>query len=266
MPEQETAAIADTEFDTHWSDAHEAITGDEALANFAKKFDSPDAMCKSGYELEQKLGHSFRLPDDLSSLTDEQKATLHERVRSLRNIPETADGYEITRPEKMPEGMPYNEALETAFKAFAFERGWDAADVNELAGWFNNSLISMFEAKRNDLVKAANEAERDYRIKCGADYDVKMKGITKLRMHVAEHEGLTYTNDKGELCSELDDALDAVGINGKVLGNNPAIMKMLSYIYETFRREADPPDVEGGLEGGKLPEGWVTDYTKVDKD
>ncbi|HDZ25112.1 hypothetical protein LCGC14_0359600 [marine sediment metagenome] len=53
-------------------------------------------------------------------------------------LPENAEGYEIVRPENMPDGMVYDEALETKFREVAHKTGMKPDQVAAVAKLVND--------------------------------------------------------------------------------------------------------------------------------
>ena len=233
---------------SHWSEEHETITADADLHDYAKKYPSLHEAIKGGFNAQKKLGSSFRVPDKLDTLTEEQRAELHSKVKALRNVPEKPEDYVIDRPkpEDIPEGMVYNETMENAFRAFAHQRGWDPKDVNELAQWYNQSLIASHQAAMQTSQKQTNEAINKLKI-IWPDFDKKMQGVKRLRQHVASELGMGYADEKtGALSSRLDDCLDMPSRNGVAFGNMAPVLQLLSWVYDTVLAEAEPPPEGAG--------------------
>lgn len=258
MPE--TGTETDTKSDLYteggeeqnYYDEMSGIKGNPEILEFAKKYKSAEEAIIGGFNAEKKIGSSFRLPSDLKTLSEEQRAELFSRVKTLRDVPDTPDGYEITTPE----GLPHNENLESAFRQFAHERGWDKKDVSDLMNLYHQALLTSKAQQDEETNRAASQAETDFRIRCGSNFDKVMENIKRARMAISDELGFTYTNDKGELCSKLDDCLDATG-----LGNKAPILMMLNWIFEKNFAEGVP------IVGSGAPAGEGSsffDYNKED--
>ncbi len=241
--------------DVHWSESHEDITSNTDVSEFAKRYDSPGAMAKAGYEARSKLGSSFRLPDDLKTLSEDQKGELSSRMKTLKTVPENAEGYEINRPD-MPDGLEYDEKLESSVREFAHQRGMEGKEVQDIMDFLNAGTVAAHTRLTQGQAKASSESERDYKALCGADYKAKMQGISNLLSQATDAIGLRYTDDKGESRSKLNDCLDAIQV-GKgddatikisQIGNKVPVMQLLSWIHETFLQEGEP--ITGGEQGG----------------
>ncbi len=240
---------------THWSESHEDITSNADVLAFAQRYESPAAMAKAGYESRSKLGNSFRLPDDLKTLSEDQKGELSSRMKTLKTVPENAEGYEVTHPD-MPDGLTYDEKFESSIREFAHQRGWENKEVQEIMDFMNSGVVAAHTRLEQGQAKASSEAERDYKALCGADYKAKMLGISNLLSQATDAIGLRYTDDKGESRSKLNDCLDAIQV-GKgddatikisQIGNKVPVMQLLSWIHETFLQEGEP--ITGGEQGG----------------
>ncbi len=75
-----------------------------------------------------------------------EKATPEEQAafRKALGIPESPDGYEIKRPEKLPEGMEYDVLLEKGFKEEAFKLGITPTVAKGLFDWYMSREIGMY--------------------------------------------------------------------------------------------------------------------------
>ena len=247
MAEQaDTQTLTNSAEQAHWSDEHEGIVADADLHDYAKKYTSMGEAIKGGYNAQKKLGSSFRIPDKLDTLTEEQRAELHSKVKALRNVPEKPEDYKIEKPKEIPPGMNYDQTLENSFRQFAHERGWDNKDVNDLSQWYNQSLIAGYNKTMQSNQKQMNEAINNLRIEWTGDYDKKLEGIKRLRQHISEELGLGYSNEKGELCSKLDDCLDMPAQNGIRFGNMPPVLQLLNWVFETLVAEGTPLPGGGG--------------------
>ena len=247
---------ANTELETveHWTDSHEAITNNADVLAYAKKYADPGALAVAGHSLEKKLGGSYRLPDDLKTLNEEQRADIVTKMRSLKDLPKTADGYEI----KLAEGLKHDEPFELVIKNWAFEKGVPNEDVQGLADLYVNAMNGALEKEAQAAEKDAQKAETEYRMKHGVEYDQKMKEIDMCRMGLAKDLGLTYRVEGDDaLHSKLDDALNARDVNGRCLGNNPAILQLLNFVYDRQYKESMPV-ITGGEEPGSTGKGMFS--------
>jgi hypothetical protein len=71
--------------------------------------------------------------------------------RELVGVPESPDGYGLKKPEKLPDGVEYNEAMDKEFAAFAHQHNIPPGTVNALREWFYT--------KTGEGVKAVQEKE-----------------------------------------------------------------------------------------------------------
>lgn len=228
----------------HWSMGHADIQSNGDLAKFAKRYESETEMAKAGFESRKKMSGTFRLPDDLKELTEEQRAELLTRTRDLRDIPEKADEYEIT----IPDGIDRDENFENAFKEIMFKNGRSKDEVQELADFYHTAIAAGREEKDRADVLASDKAETECRMAWGTEYDTKLENIDRARLFISDKLGLSY-KEGDEVRSKLDDALDAVDKNGNKMGNQVPILQMIDYIYENYIAESVPV-LGSGPEGG----------------
>lgn len=264
--ETTTETTTETTEQGHWSEQYgDAFGGDEKMMEHLRRYDSPEDALRGGFEARRTLGSSFRVPEDPSGLTDEQKAELFARVRKLKNVPDEPGGYEIQRPENLPAGLGWDDAMEEGFKQFAHERGMAPDDVQALMDFYTESRIAAHNAAVQKQQKDVNRAVREFKAALaagGQNYDQALEGIHRLRLHVAQQLGLTYTNDDGTIGSTLDDALDAIGADGTALGNRAPILQMMHWLAVNYLDE-------GGVGGPGSPAAAgkdFFDYKGMDKD
>jgi hypothetical protein len=235
----------DTETPQHYTAGEDYKDLADDVKKTVAKHKTPADTVKAYADLSKKLGSEFRLPEDLTKLNEDQKAELITKTRSLRSVPEKPEDYKI----EIPEGVPQDANFIAAAKALGKELDWTQEDMQRAADFWINAQKGGTEKLNQKLEKAAKEAETKFRIKHGSDFDVVMKGIDLARDNLASDLGLTYREEgSDELRSRLDDALDRTDANGRKLGNDPAILDMLDYIYGRLYRESSP--IPGAAERG----------------
>jgi len=254
----------------HWSDSHDTITANADVHKLVQRYATEADLAKAHYEARQKLSGSFRLPDDLSTLTEEQRGELHSRMNSLKTVPENAEGYEIERPQEMPDGLDYDETFEAALRDFAHQRGWENKDVQEVADFFNTGVMAAHNRLTEAQAKASAQAENEFKLMCGPHFKEKIKGVGTALAHISEELGLSYTDKQGNSRSKLLDCFDAIetgqspdtSFEIKQIGNKIPVLQAFSWVYEKFLREAEPI-------GGSAAEAAAADffsYANVDRD
>lgn len=257
MPEEDAQGMGRDEGQqqsTNWYDGDEEITGNPDVLKYVKDHDfkSAGAMAKTGSELQKKLGSSFRLPDDPSGLNEEQIGQLYGVVRKLKNVPEKPDGYEIPKPT-LPEGLPYDENLELAFRAFMHEKGYGQKEVNDLYSFYNNARVATHNKQTEQANQEYAKAEQDFRVRKGIDYDNTMENIKRFRLWVTEKLGFGYVDSEtGKTASRFDDCL-----NRTKLGNSIELNEAMDLVYRTYIAEGQP--VKGSGEEGGVSSGMLSD-------
>lgn len=106
----------------------------------------------------------FKLGEDHQSLKGKlegmvkvpgEKATPEEvtEFRKAIGVPEKPDGYKIERPEKMPEGMVYNEVLENKFKEISHQLNLTPSQVAGLYKMYSDYDMGL----HNEVLKSIDE-------------------------------------------------------------------------------------------------------------
>jgi len=102
------------------------------------KDETPANLAKSYVELEKGFHGRVKIPDE--------KTTEQERNEFYNKLgrPETPDKYELKRPEKLPEGMGYDENFEKSMKMLAYNAGLSQSQLSVLADGFNKYQSELF--------------------------------------------------------------------------------------------------------------------------
>lgn len=129
---------------------HESLSDVENVSDLTKRF------IGVGDELKRAKGtleNSVELLGE--NPTDEERTAFYTRL----GRPEKAEGYELKRPE-LPEGLPYDEALEQKFRDFAFATGIPAETAQKLYGLYTEHTLEAHNTAV-DATKALMKQEQD---------------------------------------------------------------------------------------------------------
>ena len=117
---------------------------------------------------------------------------LRENAKAF-GIPETADAYDIAKPE-MPEGMEWDAALEGKFREIAHAQGMTPDQVNASVGVFAENMVGMFTTAGQELQVATQamnaELERDW----GDQYPAKVAAAQAASRVLGSEAGLSEDN------------------------------------------------------------------------
>ncbi len=136
------------------------------------------SMAKRLIDANDFISKSVRLPDDGDT------SGMDELYNKLGR-PETAEGYEVKRPD-MPEGMKYDEALETSFLTAAHKIGLNSSQANALMAWNQEQVMSQMANTQTANTEAMGELKKEW----GNAFDERVK--------IAEEVLNQYGNDASE--------------------------------------------------------------------
>lgn len=154
----------------------------EAIAKLAKM--EKAAQVKLGKPADQLLSK----PGKGENLADWMKANAE-----VFGIPETADKYEIKRPDTWPKDAKWNEDLEGKAREIAHSHGGSNALVNDMVGLYAESLMAMDQASAQDLEKANGEMMTALEKDWGQETQAKMTLASQAASVIAEKAGLDET-------------------------------------------------------------------------
>ena len=170
-------------------------------------------LAKSYINAQRMVGaDKVVIPGD--DATDEERAQFFQKL----GRPENPDGYGITKPSDLPEGMPYDEEYVKEFVAQAHTLGLTTNQAMGLWKWGMERDVNRFQTTVQEMEQARQEAETALRKEWGKAYDERMAGIKFL---VDKFGG-----------DEVRKVFDSTGI-----GNNPALAKFLADIANEFSED-----------------------------
>lgn len=213
-------------------------------ANAARLAGSPDRVIKN-------LGTM-----DLEKLDDKQKETLHGHIAKIQGVPPNRDGYNIERPEILPEGMNWDVGLENMLRDAGHALKAPNSVVNGIAQAYTKRQIKLNEeyernARDSDEKLKEEWGEEKWTQRVGKPNDPNNIGTIKRCLLTASKElGLDYKDEKGFPQSHLIDCLE-LRRNGGSIGDKAPLAKFVAWVYDKFI-------AEGSTLGGQTPSGQLT--------
>jgi hypothetical protein len=205
------------------------------------------SIVKSYLNKDKMLGSAIQpLPENA---TDEQIKAHRVKV----GCPETVEGYEITKPEKMPEGMAFDEDLMKKCVQYAHDNHVPKTLFEGLAKMIIEGEIETFkkvtEANAKFMKEASDkaiaEAENKLKGKHGAKYDTVLEMANRFY-------DLPGNDEVNKAFTDL--------MKEKGLDSHPAVIDFFSESYKMVKGDTIP---EGGSAPNKgVPPGQL-DYSTV---
>jgi hypothetical protein len=212
---------------------------EEARANVSKH-DTMAETVEAYHELTQKLGKSFRLPDDLSTLPDDQKAELTTRIKAFHSVPDSPDGYKF----KHADGVKVNADMEKAFKALAHETDMSPMTAQRCVDWWNGLMTDMAKAKADKDAEIIKTGKKTL-----DDAGFTKKDFTDIQTMLAFYVTDDPTTDEGKAAvKELAAALERTE-----LGSMTSLMLALKQIHGDLIAEGktfESAEAKGAKTGG----------------
>lgn len=176
---------------------------------------------KAHQELSGKVGSMVALPGEGATPQD------YLAVMDKMGRPSEWSGYELAKPENLPEGMPYSEDLVTGFKQVAHEQGFLPHQVQALHDWWNNLNIKTFNDFQAESQKTGETNEKLAQTALGQRYDQSMTMAERTLRSFAESVGTKLGNK--EFATKA--AEEFAGLDVK---NTPYLRMVLAAIGEKF--------------------------------
>lgn len=160
-----------------------------------------EGLAKGYTNLEQLLGRD-KIPKPLSD--EDQEGW--DRWYAASGRPEAPEKYEFKRPDKLPDGLGYDEDLEADFRATAYGHGLNKKQASALYEKFVAGQIERYQAFHTSKQQARAEAEGNMRREFGQKYEQKVQQAQVALANFAD--------------AEFRKRLDETG-----LGNDPAMIR-----------------------------------------
>lgn len=193
------------------TDWREALSPD--MRSFARQFASPADAVRTALDLRQKLSTSVQIP-----AADADPARRLEIFNRLGR-PETPDGYEVGRPEGVPDWVSFeDEGVQDAQRSFlrAMHGAGATQDVVDAAlGWYWQQFAASEAARDRAIETEFAAAETGLRREWGRDFEKNLEHASRA---VAAFGG-----------RDLGDALEQYG-----LSNHPAVVRAFARIGRTM--------------------------------
>lgn len=191
---------------------------DEVIARLAKG--EKAAQMKLGKPADQLLTK----PGKDESVADWLKAN-----GSTFGIPESADKYDVQRPESWPKDAPWNDALESKVREIAFASGMGNDAVNKMVGLYAENIMALDKQAADDFQKGSAEMMTALEKDWGEQTQAKLTLASQAASVVAEKAGLDATameNLAAALKPKIGDAgtMRVFAAIGEMMGDDQMVM------------------------------------------
>jgi hypothetical protein len=202
-----------TEFPAWMSSMPDAYKQNESFAKFGE---ASDAYARFD-ELLKADGDALKIPGE--DATDDDKNAFAMKM----GRPETAEGYEIGKPQDWPEGVDYNEALDGQFKEMAFNAGVSGEAAKALHSGFNQMILDAHNAEVQNEKAAMEKAENELK--------TAWKGDTyKVNSEMAHRAFKQFGGESEADQKETLEFIDNTIVDGVILGEHPRFLKLFHRI------------------------------------
>lgn len=248
----DTSGISDG--DGHWINDNPEVNGNPAMKNALAKYDSPNAAIVGGYNAMSALGRPhINIPGD--DADDTAKSEFKAKLATHMGKPDTAEGYEITRPDGSDE-TNYNMAAEKAFLELAHQNDMGNESVKSM---YDFHLKMMAAAQETD--SAADQADID---KSVTDLTAKLGGDEKYReaMELKTRLCNEYFGEETAKLLENQRTENGKQVQGTLFGNDVGFNMGLIKIAEVMMKEGRT--LTGSLQTGTQKHGALR-YGKMEE-
>lgn len=193
---------------------HEALSEDLRGHAALEKFEDVDALAREHMHLQKLIGRKGIVPPGEDANEDEIG-----RFYDSLGRPKSPDGYELGDLAR-PEGMPWDEALETQMLAHMHAAGLTNAQARSILEGYVEVQGAAWEEARGIQGRTLDAAEDELRREWGGTFDAKID--------VANRAFAAAFGDK------VDDIQNLQLADGRFLGDHPDIVRAFASIGGLF--------------------------------
>jgi len=172
-----------------------------------------EGLAKGYTNLEKLLGRD-KVPGPLND--EDQEGW--DRWYSATGRPEAPDKYEFKRPDKLPDGMSYDEEMEKSFREFVHKNGLNKRQAANIYDGYVKQHIERHTAWQTAQVQAKQKVEQDLRREHGAKYDAFLTSAKTAVQTYADPEFNAFLSETG-------------------LGNDPRMIRFMGRVGSELRGE-----------------------------
>ncbi|MEW5705135.1 MAG: hypothetical protein AB1781_11215 [Pseudomonadota bacterium] len=231
-PAQHVQPSATTELPSLFLDMDDDLKGLTSIQKFARDGKLDARALARGYANAESLIGRDKVP---IPKTDED----WDRWYAAAGRPEAPDKYEFKRPDKLPDGMTYDEEKEKSFRVWAHMHGLNAKQANGIYEAFVRTETERHGAWYASQAQARQTAEEALKREWGQAYDGKLALARGALKEFADPDFVAHLESTG-------------------LGNDPRMVRWLAKVGERAMGETalkgdaksgqmTPRDIEGKL-------------------
>lgn len=220
-PAQTVQPSATTELPSLFLDMDDDLRGLTSIQKFARDGKLDARALARGYSNAESLIGRDKVP---IPKTDED----WDRWYAAAGRPEAPDKYEFKRPEKMPDGMTYDEEEEKSFRVWAHKNGLNPKQAANLYEEAVNMRLARHGAWYESQAKARQTAEETLKRDWGQAYEGKLALARGTLKEFGDPDFVAHLEQSG-------------------LGNDPRMVRWLAKVGErTMGETALKGDAKGG--------------------
>lgn len=211
------------------TDWRSGLSGD--LLRHAEKFATPQDAVKAHRKAQQQISRMVVVPGD--GATPEELG----RFRRQMGVPESADGYQVTLPDDLPEALrpgDQNDDMQQSFLEAMHRSGATQSQVQTALDWYYGMIRDAHGIHTTALTDYKEAQESDLRRAWGNGYEAKVATANRFVENFAGNDA------EGLLGLELKD--------GGLLGAHPAFVRLAAQAGQGLVEHR--PDLGGGTAAG----------------
>lgn len=158
-----------------------------------KKAPKVEDLGKSYINLEKLMSR-----DKVPIPTSDEDKEGWERFWAAAGRPEAPDKYEFKRPDRLPDGMDYDEDTEKEFRQWAHANGLNKRQATALYEGFVKRQVDRHAAYHTHQQQARAQIEADMRREYGAQYEGALAQAKSAMQKYADPEYLRFLDESGQ--------------------------------------------------------------------
>ena len=143
------------------------------------KYPNPVEALRGLANAQKLIGQKSTLKAPAPDAKPEEVEKFNSQLRDVLGIPQKAEDYKLTTPEKLPEGLTWDEAKAGDFAKLAHSLNIPPAAADKIAAWQMQQMAGMVDAGKAKLDAWVQSQTAELKKDWGADFDANLGKAAK---------------------------------------------------------------------------------------
>jgi hypothetical protein len=143
------------------------------------KYPNPVEALRGLANAQKLIGQKSTLKAPAPDAKPEEVDKFNSQLRDVLGIPQKAEDYKLTKPEKLPDGLTWDESKAGDFAKLAHSLNIPPAAADKIAAWQMQQMAGMVDAGKQKLDAWVQSQTAELKKDWGADFDANLGKAAK---------------------------------------------------------------------------------------